>query len=83
MRIGRSGMRVLRAAGVRAAGVMLCAGMLASAGLGQSLAGIWVQPGRTLDNGEQQKWVLELKQSGNELTGTLKSLDQAVEVKGR
>ena len=82
MRIGQSGMRVLRAAGVRAAGVMLCAGMLASVGLGQSLAGIWVQPGRTLDNGEQQKWVLELKQNGNELTGTLKSLDQAVEVKG-
>jgi alpha-galactosidase len=56
--------------------------MLASVGLGQSLAGIWVQPGRMLDNGEQQKWVLELKQNGSELTGTLKSLDQAVEVKG-
>jgi alpha-galactosidase len=82
MRIERSGMRVLGAAGVRAAAVVLWTAMLTSAGAAQSLAGIWTQPGRTLDNGEQQKWVLELKQNGSELTGTLKSLDQAVEVKG-
>jgi len=49
---------------------------------GAGLAGIWVQPGRTLDNGEQQKWVLVLKQNGSDLTGTLKSLDYGVELKG-
>jgi len=31
---------------------------------------------------EQQKWVLELKQNGSELTGTLKNLDYGVELKG-
>ena len=55
---------------------------LAVAGLGQGLNGRWTQPGKTLDNGEQQKWILELKQNGNELTGTLKNLDYAVQLKG-
>ncbi|HEY6849754.1 MAG TPA: glycoside hydrolase family 27 protein [Terracidiphilus sp.] len=55
---------------------------LAAAGFGQDLNGRWTQPGKTLDNGEQQKWILELKQNGNELTGTLKNLDYAVQLKG-
>jgi alpha-galactosidase len=55
---------------------------LAVAGFGQGLNGRWTQPGKTLDNGEQQKWILELKQNGNELTGTLKNLDYAVQLKG-
>jgi alpha-galactosidase len=38
--------------------------------------------GRTLDNGEQEKSILELKQNGNELTGTLKTLGYQVDVKG-
>jgi alpha-galactosidase len=82
MRIERSGVCVLGVASARAAGLALCAAMLASAAFGQSLAGLWMQPGRTLDNGEQQKWLLELKQNGSELTGTLKNLDYAVELKG-
>jgi alpha-galactosidase len=55
---------------------------LTLAGFGQGLNGRWTQPGKTLDNGEQQKWILELKQNGNELTGTLKNLDYAVQLKG-
>ena len=55
---------------------------LAVAGFGQGLNGRWTQPGKTLDNGEQQKWILELKQNGNELSGTLKNLDYAVQLKG-
>ncbi|HEY1902887.1 MAG TPA: glycoside hydrolase family 27 protein [Terracidiphilus sp.] len=64
------------------AGWLACLLMLAAPGLAQNLNGRWMQPGRTLDNGEQQKWILELKQNGNELTGTLKSLDQAVQLTG-
>ncbi len=66
----------------RTAGLLFCVALLATAGLAQDLNGRWTQPGKVLDNGEQQKWVLELKQNGSELTGTLKSLDYAVELKG-
>jgi len=48
----------------------------------QSLAGRWIAEGRTLDNGEQQKSILELKQDGNNLTGELKTLGFSVAVKG-
>ena len=61
---------------------LACVLFLAVAGFGQGLNGRWTQPGKTLDNGEQQKWILELKQNGNELTGTLKNLDYAVQLKG-
>jgi alpha-galactosidase len=53
-----------------------------STALSQALAGRWMTEGRTLDNGEQQKSILELKQNGNELTGTLKNLDYSVELEG-
>jgi len=82
MRNEWSGMRVFGAMRARVAGVVLCVVVAASSCLAQGLAGIWVQPGRTLDNGEQQKWVLVLKQNGSDLTGTLKSLDYGVELKG-
>jgi alpha-galactosidase len=49
---------------------------------GQSLAGRWVAEGKALDNGEQQKSILELKQNGNELTGVLKTLGFTADVKG-
>jgi alpha-galactosidase len=38
--------------------------------------------GKTLDNGEQTKSIVELKQVGNELTGKMKNLDYAIELKG-
>jgi len=64
------------------AALLFCLVFTAVPGDGQSLAGRWVAPGRTLDNGEQQKSILEIKQTGNELTGTLKNLGFSVEVKG-
>ncbi len=81
MRSLQSGKSAMGAA-ARVAGLFFCLVVLATVGVGQSLTGKWMQPGKVLDNGEQQKWVLELKQNGSELTGTLKSLDYAVELKG-
>ena len=50
--------------------------------LAQSLSGRWAATGRTLDNGETEKAILELKQDGNKLTGKLTSLGFATEVTG-
>ena len=65
---------VLRASVRSAAVFLLIAVMLAASGFGQALTGRWAATGKTLDNGEQEKFILELKQSGSELAGTLKSL---------
>ena len=65
-----------------AAGLFICLALLAIPGYGQGLAGRWAAQGRTLDNGEQQKSILELKQDGNELSGKLKTLGFSVDVKG-
>jgi alpha-galactosidase len=54
----------------------------AATAYGQTMAGRWVALGRTLDNGEQQKSILELKQDGSQLTGELKMLGYSVQVKG-
>jgi alpha-galactosidase len=50
--------------------------------IGQGIVGRWAAMGATLDNGEQQKSILELKQDGNVLTGTLKTMGFAVNLKG-
>jgi alpha-galactosidase len=73
---------VLRASVRSAAVFLLIAVMLAASGFGQALTGRWAATGKTLDNGEQEKFILELKQSGSELAGTLKSLGFTAEVKG-
>jgi alpha-galactosidase len=80
----RSGRRNLPAVIASAAGMLCMLALLAgpSLALGQSFAGRWAAPGRTLDNGEQEKSILELKQDGNELTGKLKGLGFSVDVKG-
>jgi len=76
------GWKDLMTAAVRFVALLMCVLASVGAGNGQSLSGRWMQPGKTLDNGEQQKWILELKQDGNMLTGKLKNLDYAVELKG-
>ncbi|MGB8258957.1 MAG: glycoside hydrolase family 27 protein [Terracidiphilus sp.] len=55
---------------------LVAAGLLATAlaAGAQSLAGRWAATGKTMDNGEQQKGLLELKQDGDKLTGTLQAL---------
>jgi len=81
MRNEWSGMRVFGAMRARVAGVVLCVVVAASSCWRRGWQGFG-SAGRTLDNGEQQKWVLVLKQNGSDLTGTLKSLDYGVELKG-
>jgi alpha-galactosidase len=49
----------------------------------QTLAGRWAAAGRTLDNGEQQKSILELKQDGSELTGSLSTLGYTANITGK
>jgi alpha-galactosidase len=62
--------------------LLFCLLLLAAPGYSQGLTGRWAALGGMLDNGEQQKSILELKQTGNELTGTLKTLGYSVDVKG-
>lgn len=54
-----------------------------SALFGQEFNGRWVIPSTTkLDNGDSQKTILELKQTGQALTGTVKTLGYSFKVKG-
>jgi alpha-galactosidase len=68
--------------GMRMFVLVFCLVEIAASGFGQSLAGRWAATGRTLDNGEQEKSILELKQDGNQLTGTVTTLGFSGEVKG-
>ena len=78
----RNRVRRLATAARSASGLLFCLVLFAVPGYAQSLAGRWAATGRTLDNGEQEKSILELKQDGSELTGDLKTLGFSVEVKG-
>jgi len=78
----RNWRRTRAALRVNAAVLFICLGMQAVAGHGQGLTGRWVVLGKALENGEQLKSIVELKQSGNELTGTMKNQDYSVELKG-
>jgi alpha-galactosidase len=62
---------------------VVCASFaLAASGFGQTLTGKWVAPGRVLDNGEENRWFLDLHQSGSEVTGTLTLLGHAYSLDG-
>jgi alpha-galactosidase len=63
-------------------GLMFCLALAAVPIHGQGLAGRWAATGRTLDNGEQQKGILELKQDGNKLTGTVRGLGFQIDITG-
>ena len=58
------------------------AALMTTAAEGQILTGRWVDNGRTLENGEQQKSILELKESGKVLTGQLDTLSSVAALKG-
>lgn len=60
--------------------VLVC-GALVSAHA-QSLTGKWYSPGETLDNGEQQRTILDLKQKGADVTGAIRTLGYSVEISG-
>jgi alpha-galactosidase len=51
-------------------------------GFGQSLTGRWAGSGGALDNGEQRIAIIELKETGDQLTGTLSSLGFSTPIKG-
>ena len=63
-------------------GLTLCFVIAAPLGYGQSLTGRWAATGRTLDNGEQEKYLLDLKEVGDQLTGTLTTLGFSADVRG-
>ena len=65
------------------AGLLICVALLAAPANGQSLAGRWAATGKTMENGEKQKAVLELKQDGDKLSGTLQSLGFINDVTGK
>ncbi len=67
---------------LRAGAVVLCCVVLAGALYAQTLTGTWTSVGKTLDNGEQSNSTVELKQTGDEVTGTLKHFGTAVQLKG-
>ena len=55
-------------------GLMLSMLFCAAFARAQTLTGRWAATGKTLDNGEQQKAILALKQDGSQLTGTVRGL---------
>jgi alpha-galactosidase len=67
---------------VKAGALLFCLGLLLVPGHGQSLTGRWAMVGKTLDNGEQERSIIELKQSGNNLMGTLKMPGYSADLKG-
>ncbi len=63
----------------------LCAGVLlgvCAVAPAQTIQGRWVATGKKLENGEIQKAILDIKQDGDQLTGSIRSLGFEAEVKG-
>jgi alpha-galactosidase len=67
---------------VAAAAGLLLAITLTACKSQPSLTGSWAATGKTLQNGEVQKAILELKQDGNQLTGSVRGLGFQTNVKG-
>ncbi len=68
---------------LRALGLSAIFVFVAASGLAQTLTGRWAATGRALDNGEQEKYLLDLKQDGDQLTGTLTTLGFSLDIKGK
>lgn len=62
--------------------VILCPAWCVTSAQEANLSGRWVAKGRTLHNGEQDKAILDLKQTGTSLTGTVQGLGFIAKVKG-
>ncbi|MGD0730660.1 MAG: glycoside hydrolase family 27 protein [Terracidiphilus sp.] len=82
MKAQRSRQRTPARVIARLAGLVSFLALFAATAHGQNLTGRWTTPGKTLDNGEQLRGILVLKQTGGEVTGTMKYLDYAVPLKG-
>lgn len=75
-------MRLRATTRLSAFGFLICVLLLAASGYGQNLTGRWSMVGTQLDNGEFQRGVLDLTQSGGDLKGRLVALGFSVDVKG-
>src|SRR5580658_592602 len=64
------------------AGILLSLALLPALAHGQSLTGRWAATGKTMDNGEVQKAILDLTQEGSNLSGRIVALGYGVDVKG-
>jgi alpha-galactosidase len=62
------------------AALLLSAAMAAPA---QTIAGRWAATGKRMDDGEQQKAILDLKQDGDQLTCNVQMLGFSVDLKGK
>ena len=82
MRNKQPGTRVAARRVLRHLLVLVSTFAVLSPAFGQSLAGRWVVPGRTLDNGEQLLSILDLKQDGSNLSGKLESESGTFNVTG-
>ncbi len=60
----------------------LLACLALSSAFGQTVAGKWVAPGRVLDNGENNRMLLDLQQSGTQITGTMRTLGHLYTLEG-
>ena len=67
---------------VNSVAALSCLLFLAVPGYGQTLTGRWAIAGQTLDNGEESRSIVELKENGNDLTGQMKNLGYSVGLKG-
>jgi len=66
-----------------AAAWFFCLVLLAVPGYGQSLTGRWAAKGRMLDNGEQERMVVQLTQTGSTLKGKVTELGFTADVTGK
>src|SRR5215470_12540924 len=64
-----------------AAGVLVAISLLACKST-PNLTGRWAATGKTLENGEQQRAILDLKQEGDKVTGRMRSLGFENDVQG-
>ena len=62
--------------------LLIVSGLLALRAHGQIITGKWVAPRRVLDDGEQDRIVLDLHQKGNEITGTAATIGHFYQVEG-
>src|ERR1700722_5654924 len=59
-------------------GILCCLELLSAPAGAQTLTGRWAATGKTMDNGEVQRAILELTQTGDGLAGKLTALGYAV-----
>jgi alpha-galactosidase len=77
--VSKASRTALLAAGM--AGLFL-AMLITSCKSAPDLTGRWFATGKTMANGEQQRTILDLKQTGNQVAGNVRGLGFQTDVKG-